>query len=228
MAEPRPASVLERAIAQGQEGKLDPGTVMWVIAASQVLLLNDGEPPESDFPDAPLVVDGPRGRFVAVFTHADQFGRFAPGRVPVLVPGFELLRRIPEFAGVVVNPGNPIGLEVPAVGLRAFVLRLLSPLSAALGADEANDANDGSREADVADLAEYGRSVLAPRFPGVELKVVPLPEDDAIYMYPDVRGSGILIIARDKTALFAASSIPVDEAIAEFRKGRRSVIRPMP
>ncbi|MCK2035332.1 SseB family protein [Microbacterium sp. SSW1-49] len=228
MAESRPASVLERAIAQGREGRLDPETVLWVIAAGQVLLLNEGEPPESDFPDAPLIVDGPRGRLLAVFTHPDQFGRFAPERVPVLVPAFELLRRVPEFAGLVVNPGSPIGLEVPAEGLRAFVTRLLSPLQEVEGVSALSDMNDESREAAVADLADYGRSVLAPRFPGAELKVVPLPEDDAVYVYPDVRGGGILIVARDKTALFAASSIQVDDAIAEFRNGRRSVIHPMP
>lgn len=133
MAESRPASVLERAIAQGQEGRLDSGTVLWVIAAGQILLLNEGEPPESDFPDAPLIVDGPRGRFLAVFTHPDQFGRFSAERVPVLVPAFELLRRVPGSVGLVVNPGNALGLEVPAEGLRAFVARLLSPLQGGRG-----------------------------------------------------------------------------------------------
>ncbi len=77
------------------------------------------------------------------------------------------------------------------------------------------------------ELADFGRSVLAPRFPDAELKTVPLPDDDAVYVYPNVRGGGILIVAADKTALFAASSIQVDDAIAEFRKGRRSVIRPV-
>jgi hypothetical protein len=70
--------------------------------------------------------------------------------------------------------------------------------------------------------------VLAPRFPDAELKTVPLPDDDAVYVYPEVRGGGILIVAADRTALFAASSIKVEDAIAEFRKGRRSVIRPVP
>jgi len=76
------------------------------------------------------------------------------------------------------------------------------------------------------ELADYGRSVLAPRFPGAELKTVPLPDDDAVYVYPDVRGGGILIVAADKTALFAASSVRRDDALAEFRRGRRSVIDP--
>lgn len=78
------------------------------------------------------------------------------------------------------------------------------------------------------ELSDFGRSVLAPRFPDAELKTVPLPDDDAVYVYPEVRGGGILIVAADRTALFAASSIKVEDAIAEFRKGRRSVIRPVP
>lgn len=125
----RTASVVERAIVQGQQGSLDPGTVLWVLAAGQVVILNEGEPRAAEFPDAPLVVTRGEQRFLAVFTNQDQVGAIGEHRVPTLVPAFELLRRVPEGVGLVVNPGSPIGLEVPAEGLRAFVQRLLQPLS---------------------------------------------------------------------------------------------------
>ena len=124
----RNATVLERAIARGQNGQLDPGAVLWTLAASQVIILNNGNPPETDFPDDPLVVDRDGIALLPVFTHQDQFGDYASGRVPVLVPAFELLRRVPAGVGLVVNPGNRIGLEVPAEGLQAFVTHLLQPL----------------------------------------------------------------------------------------------------
>lgn len=125
----RPASVAERAIAQGQGGKLDSATALWTIAASEILLLNEREPPAADFPDAPLVLGSTDGAFLPVFTHQDQLGAYAAGRVPVLVPAFELLRRVPDGVGLVVNPGNQLGMTVPADGLRAFVTRLLEPLN---------------------------------------------------------------------------------------------------
>lgn len=125
----RPATMVERAIGQGRAGKLSPETVLWVIAASDVVLLNEAEPSAAAFPDAPLVLARDDGRFLPIFTHQDQFGTLAGGRVPVLVPAFELLRRVPEDVGLVVNPGNQLGMELPADGLRAFVSRLLAPLT---------------------------------------------------------------------------------------------------
>lgn len=121
----RPATMVERAIGQGRGGKLSPETVLWVIAASDVILLNEAEPSAADFPDVPLVLARDDGRFLPIFTHQDQFGTLSGGRFPVL----ELLRSVPEDVGLVVNPGNQLGMELPADGLRAFLSRLLAPLT---------------------------------------------------------------------------------------------------
>lgn len=75
-------------------------------------------------------------------------------------------------------------------------------------------------------LAELAKAVLAPRFPDAELKTVALPDDGAVYVYPEMRAGGVLIVGPDESMLFATSSIPVDTALAEYRNGRRSVIRP--
>lgn len=123
----RPATVLERAIARGQEGVLDPRAVLWVLAAGPVVILNQGEPAPNEFPGAPLVLTREGQSFLAVFTHQAMTGAFfSDAYVAASVPAFEMLRRVPEGTGMVVNPGSPLGLEVPADGLRAFTLDVLN------------------------------------------------------------------------------------------------------
>lgn len=122
----RAATVLERAIARGQSGAVEPSTVLWVLASGAVVVLNEGEPPGDGFPSAPMIVTREGRSFLAVFSHEDLVGVFAEGRRAVAVPAFELLRRVPDDAGLVVNPGSSLGLEVPADGLRAFTLTLLN------------------------------------------------------------------------------------------------------
>lgn len=124
--EGRVATVLGRAIARGQAAEVDGTTVLWVLAASDVVILNESDDFGNGFPDSPLVLSDDRGElFLALFTHQDMARSFAEGRVPVRVPAFEILRRLPATSGILVNPGNDVGLQVPAEGARAFVLSLV-------------------------------------------------------------------------------------------------------
>jgi hypothetical protein len=124
-AEGRTATILERVIARAQEGSLDLPTVLWTLAASDLVILNDG-PPEGGFPAQPLVVGRDGQNFLAVFTHRDLAAPSLTGeRVVVHIPAVEVLRRVPAGVGLVVNPGFALGLEVPAPGLRAFTQDVL-------------------------------------------------------------------------------------------------------
>lgn len=121
----RPATVLERAIARGQQGSADPTTVLWVLAADTVVILHEGALPENEFPPRPMTVTNGKDQFLAVFTHQDFTAELAEGREVVLVPALELLRRIPPSVGLVVNPGAKLGLEVPSEGIRGFAQMLM-------------------------------------------------------------------------------------------------------
>lgn len=126
----RPASVLERAMAQARQGSLDPGAVLWVLAAGPVVIAHEGEAQPGQFPSAPLVLSRDGNRFLGAFSHPDQLGSFGQGRTAMVIPSVELLRRIPEGVGLVVNPATSLGFEIPAQGLRAFTQELLRPLVA--------------------------------------------------------------------------------------------------
>ncbi len=122
MAEQRSATILERAIARAKEGAIDIRTVLWTLAASEVAFVNETRPEDGGLPSRPYVVGRDGQSFVALFTHRDYAASMLTGeRVVIEAPAFELLRRIPERFGLVVNPGSPLGLELPADGLKAFV-----------------------------------------------------------------------------------------------------------
>lgn len=72
------------------------------------------------------------------------------------------------------------------------------------------------------ELADYGISVLRPHLPDSSFTVVPLVDDDAVYIYPSGRGGGMLIVAADRSTLFAGSTVQIETALSEFRQGRRS------
>ena len=122
----RPATVLERAISRAQRGEVAASTVLWTLAASEVIFINEGEFDEGALPTNPLLLEHGQRMLVAVFSHGDLArGHLSEGRVPVGIPGIELLRRLPATAGVVVNPGSRLGFEVPAGGARAFTADLM-------------------------------------------------------------------------------------------------------
>lgn len=56
------------------------------------------------------------------------------------------------------------------------------------------------------ELAAYGRSVLAAHFDASEYGAVALPDDEAVYVYPCVRGGGVLFVAKDRSVLFKGST----------------------
>jgi hypothetical protein len=121
----RTASILEHAISRAQTGETASETLLWVLAAGEILFLNEGEPQGNDFPSSPFVVHRDDQTFLALFTHADRIGAFANAqRFPVSAPAWEILRRTSPEIGVVVNPGHPGGFDVPAESLHAFVTML--------------------------------------------------------------------------------------------------------
>ncbi len=122
----RTATVLERAIARAQEGAIDSKVVLWTLAASEIVFINQGQPQQDEFPSAPLTVKREGSLFMAVFTSRElAVGLLESHHVPVHTPALEVLRRIPADSGLVVNPGSRLGFELPSDGLRAFVLDVL-------------------------------------------------------------------------------------------------------
>lgn len=50
----------------------------------------------------------------------------------------------------------------------------------------------------------------------------PLPDDNATYYWVAARGGGAIILGRDRSALFANSSVSPEAHLKAFRAGRRT------
>ena len=70
---------------------------------------------------------------------------------------------------------------------------------------------------------KIGKNILSTYMecPEESLTITELTEDNTIYISQPIRGGGSIIVASDGSYLFFNSSISFDEALEEFRKGRR-------
>jgi hypothetical protein len=121
MPDPRPETVLETAVRLARAGTSSAESALWALAASEVVVLTPaGAPPTAETLE-PLVVHRDDATFLAVFTGTDRVSaEFGEGRTPVAIPASLLLRGVSSEVGLVVNPGSPDAMEVPAQGLAAF------------------------------------------------------------------------------------------------------------
>lgn len=113
--------LIDRAIMRTRNGELGMQTLLWVFA-SRVVLVASGTETSPDLADLqPLLFDRQGESLLGVFTTTtatDASGLEAP--YLVAIAGEDLIRRMPDGVGIVVNPGSVNGFEVPARGVAAF------------------------------------------------------------------------------------------------------------
>ena len=113
--------LIDRAISRTRQGELGMQTLLWVFASRVVLVPSTTEaaPDLSDL--QPLLFEREGESLLGVFTStvaSDAFTAEAP--YLVAVAGEDLIRRMPDGVGLVVNPRSESGFEVPARGVAAF------------------------------------------------------------------------------------------------------------
>ena len=124
----RVRTVLERAIKRASSHQLSMQSVLWTLAASELIV-----PTTEDFDGnfetfKPLLLTSEDSTFLAVFTHPDKIGQYAENAPAFVSMGGEhLLTRMPPGNGITVNPGTSAGFELPARGIISIVDELSSP-----------------------------------------------------------------------------------------------------
>ncbi|HEY9330718.1 MAG TPA: hypothetical protein VIS09_21175 [Streptomyces sp.] len=73
-------------------------------------------------------------------------------------------------------------------------------------------------------LIEFGEALYRGITPDADLGHVLLPEDDAVAVVHRVRGGGTIIVAADRSVLFAGSAHDIGVALTEFRAGARTPV----
>ena len=69
----------------------------------------------------------------------------------------------------------------------------------------------------IEELIELGKTILKN-----DVHYKELPEDNAIYMWENIRGGIGIIIGEDKSYLTATSSVNFERHLKEYRSGRRN------
>ncbi len=69
----------------------------------------------------------------------------------------------------------------------------------------------------IEELVELGKKILKN-----DVHYKELPEDNAIYMWENIRGGIAIIIGEDKSYLTATSSVNFERHLNEYRRGRRN------
>lgn len=113
--------LIDRAIARTRDGQLSMQTLLWVFASRVVLVASttDVQPDLAGL--QPVLFERNGESLLTVFTNtirADALTEEAP--YLVAVAGEDLIRRMPDGVGLVVNPRSELGFEVPARGIAAF------------------------------------------------------------------------------------------------------------
>ena len=117
-----PLNALESALESARTGRSSLPDFFSVFVESDIFVPSGSElmPDGSGF--QPLLFDKEGVQMVACFTDVERIGEFA-GLAPycLRLKGNEFLPRIPVGYGLVVNPGQSSGFDVPPSGVRKIV-----------------------------------------------------------------------------------------------------------
>jgi hypothetical protein len=120
-----PGNDLERSLVLAQQGQLPIPALMRELGKHQVVVLLDRELPESGQWESeiqPLVLSSPGGQTVlAIFTSIERASpmasRSSSHKFALLVDFNWALHGVGPEVGLVINPGWPVGFEMPAQGV---------------------------------------------------------------------------------------------------------------
>jgi hypothetical protein len=117
----RAFSVLEQGLLALREGRLDIGGVMWTLAASTVYVGTPDAPAEDGTITGTYIVSNEAGAsLLPLFTQAELAQRFFDTPYAVVAEVTNLLSTMPPEAGIVVNPGEEMGFEIPAESVQTL------------------------------------------------------------------------------------------------------------
>jgi hypothetical protein len=114
-----PINDLERALLAAQEGTLSTPAFFEALLASKVLIMIDKDCPDGvwDNSSSPLILKSSSGlAVVAMFTAMERTSEWHK-RQPRFSHGFladfsQLLQHVAPHAGIVINPGSTVGVEI--------------------------------------------------------------------------------------------------------------------
>lgn len=117
-----PLNSLEVALQRAQSGELSLQEFLRLLVDSDIAVPSGGRIMSDGSGFVPLLFDKQEVKMVACFTAKERVGSFA-NLAPycLVIRGREFLRRVPPQHGLVINPGQPVGLDITPEGLGKIV-----------------------------------------------------------------------------------------------------------
>nr|WSW67090.1 hypothetical protein OG461_13260 [Streptomyces sp. NBC_00995] len=99
-----------------------------------------------------------------------------------------------------------------------------APRDGMSGTDEGTTAGAVAPTPEQRQLIEFGEALYRRIAPDAALGHVLLPDDDAVAVVHRVRGGGTILVAADRSVLFAGSAHDLGVALTGFRAGARTPV----
>ena len=113
-----PLNELENALVDAMSSRIPVDEFLKILLRSEVHISSGGEVQVDGSGFQPLLFDNAEGTLMAAFTareRATRFGDKAP--FCLTMKGDQLIQRIPQNLGLVLNPGFSFGFELPPGGV---------------------------------------------------------------------------------------------------------------
>ena len=113
-----PSNELETALFETSQGRKSIPAFFELFVESDVHVPSSKEVNSDGTGFRPLLFDTDAGTMMSVFTGRDRAKPFS-GKVPycLTMKGRQLLQRVPEKIGIVLNPSWDVGMEIPSQGV---------------------------------------------------------------------------------------------------------------
>jgi hypothetical protein len=113
-----PMNELESILVQAKNGQVPVGDLMKTLLNSDVVLPSGSEVLADGTGFEPLLFSKEEVQMVACFTDKSRIGEYVKMTLYCLImKGKDFFRGIPNGHGVVVNPGQEVGFDIPPDGV---------------------------------------------------------------------------------------------------------------
>lgn len=117
-----PRDALEQAILAAREGRSPLEHCLRQLLASELFMLSTSDVGPGGAGFVPLLFDHGGVPLAAVYTSIERARLHQhAARTALRMRGGEIFARTPDGYGIVVNPGHPVGLEIPPQGVKDIV-----------------------------------------------------------------------------------------------------------
>jgi hypothetical protein len=121
-SDPKPENELEQLLVSARSGQVELSTFLQALVNNDIYVLSKQEVKNHGKGFIPLIFEKEKRPLAAIFTSKSRTEPLkSQAQFLVSMQGSAFLKRVPEGFGIVVNPGNLLGLEITPQGVQEII-----------------------------------------------------------------------------------------------------------